>query len=355
MIVKKIFIRLSIIKIVAGLIFILSSFPIYLSADLLQTTPTGEAAKILSGESQKSPQGGNKNLTSLPDANISSNTNNISSALVNQPQNQISGELNVNSSNTPEISPNDFAHTLAQDIQKATPKGETKIIKVKEYYRVKKGDTVGKIARCYNISQKKLLQLNNLQNDLIRIGQKLFIGTRDKVIEIPHVDEREIKAEVSEFKDNLLREPANNEDESIIIGEKIAQTSLKYLGFPYKYGGESLWGMDCSAFVRRVVGFFGIELPRTSQEQFYFGERTSLDKLIPGDLVFFARGNNRNRRISHVGIYIGDSKFIHASSGAKKVVITNLNKPFYRRQYKGASRITNSLFPYLGISLESIP
>ncbi|MFH1238641.1 MAG: C40 family peptidase, partial [bacterium] len=121
--------------------------------------------------------------------------------------------------------------------------------------------------------------------------------------------------------------------------------------FPYKYGGESLWGMDCSAFVRRVLGFFDIEVPRTSREQFTFGEKTSLDKLIPGDLVFFTRGNSRNRRISHVGIYIGDNKFIHASGADKQVVISELTSPFYKQRYKGACRIINFYFPLLSPSL----
>lgn len=354
MIVKKIFTRLTIIKMVSGLIFILSFFSNHSSADSLQATHTDEAAQILGGESQKSPRDGNENLTSLPDANLSPNTSNTSSILINQPQNQISIEPNVNFSNTPEISPDDSAHTLAQDIQKATPKGETKIIKVKEYYLVKKGDNLFKIASRYKITQKELMKLNNLKKDLIIPKQKLMVGIRDKVIEIPPVDEQEIKAEVSNFKDNLLKEEASDEDVPVIIGEKIAQTSLKYLGFPYKYGGESLWGMDCSAFVRRVVGFFGIELPRTSREQFKFGERTSFDKLIPGDLVFFCRGNTRNRKISHVGIYIGENKFIHASGPDKKVVISDLNTPFYKQRYKGACRVIDLFFPLLSTSLETI-
>ncbi|MFH1239231.1 MAG: LysM peptidoglycan-binding domain-containing protein, partial [bacterium] len=256
---KKLFNAFNIIKILSGLILILCLAPDLLSATAPETTGTDKAPEILSGEPQKPPQNTGNNLVSIPEQAVNSDPNNISN--IDQLQNQTASEPDPGSSTPPQIAPDGSTNTLTDQIQKAAPRGQTKVVKIKEYYRVKRGDTVGKIAARYHISSKKLMQLNNLKTDLIIIGRKLFIGIRDKVLEIPLVDEQEIKAEVSSFKETLLKkdnlqEDTSDQDLSKIIGEKIAQTSLKYLGFPYKYGGESLWGMDCSAFVRRVLGFF---------------------------------------------------------------------------------------------------
>jgi cell wall-associated NlpC family hydrolase len=339
---------LTIIAVLWGLIFILSSLPINLSANPLPVNGTAQMVQILSGEPEKPFLPTTETVASIPDNNANSSTVSTSSTTVNQ----LPVEPKVTST-TSSITPEVFLNgSLIQEIENAKPNGQTKIIKVKEYYRVKKGDTLYKIATSYKTSEKTLMRLNRLKSDLIVIGQKLFIGTRDKIVEIPYVDEEKIKAEVESFKEQLMKEEASQEDLSTIVGEKIAQTSLNYLGFPYKYGGESLWGMDCSAFVCRVFGFFGMEVPRTSREQFRFGERTSLDKLIPGDLVFFARGNN-HKRVSHVGIYIGQNKFIHNSGADKKVVVSDLSSPYYRQRYKGACRVIDLFFPLLSSPLQT--
>lgn len=230
-------------------------------------------------------------------------------------------------------------------------RGQTKILQSKIYYKVKAGDTVQKIARKFNASVKNIMRLNNMKSDFLREGQKLFVGLREKVIEIPYIDENSIRQEVSLLKETLTTNEEKPEQSMKIISEKIVEVALKYIGFPYKYGGESLWGIDCSAFVRRVWGFFGLELPRTSKEQFLCGEKTDLSDLQPGDLVFFRRRGRKN--VSHVGIYIGDSKFVHASGSDHRVTISNLTQEYYSKYFKGARRVINFLFPDLMMDTES--
>ncbi len=120
--------------------------------------------------------------------------------------------------------------------------------------------------------------------------------------------------------------------------KEIISTAKKYLGTRYKYGGTNLKrGIDCSAFVQKVYRQHGKKLPRTSSSQASAGKHVARKDLKKGDLVFFSTSSSK--RIGHVGIFIGGSKFIHASSGAKKVTITSLNNKYYKHHYKGARRV----------------
>ncbi|MFC0267985.1 C40 family peptidase [Kushneria aurantia] len=100
-------------------------------------------------------------------------------------------------------------------------------------------------------------------------------------------------------------------------------------GTPYRYGGETSSGIDCSALVQRVYrDGFSFDLPRTTAGQVLTGRRVERDELKPGDLVFFKpyRGDR------HVGIYIGDGRFMHASS-SNGVRISELDNPYWQRHY----------------------
>ncbi|MBI5555495.1 MAG: C40 family peptidase [Elusimicrobia bacterium] len=229
-------------------------------------------------------------------------------------------------------------------------KGQTKIMKTKIYYKVKSGDNLYLIAKKFRYSEKRLMSLNGMKNDLIRSGQRLLVGFKEKVIEIPYIDENRIREEIASLKENLISVEESPVETSQAVEQKIVEVALKYLGLPYKYGGESLWGIDCSAFVRRVWGFFGLDLPRTSREQFQVGENTSIINLKPGDLVFFHKQGRKP--VAHVGIYIGDSKFVHASGFDQKVSIGDLTQNYYRQCYKGARRVINFMFPELVTATE---
>lgn len=111
------------------------------------------------------------------------------------------------------------------------------------------------------------------------------------------------------------------------------------LGVPYKLGGDNLAGMDCSAFVKRMFSLVDVALPRTAREQYDVGKRISGDELTTGDLVFF-RTKRYEQYPTHVGIYVGNGQFIHASALNKGGVrIDSPSSDFYNARFIGGSRI----------------
>ncbi len=120
---------------------------------------------------------------------------------------------------------------------------------------------------------------------------------------------------------------------------KIATLAKKKLGKRYVWGATGQRNtFDCSGFTNYVYKKNGINIPRTSINQSKFGKFVSRSNLKKGDLVFFDTSKRRKGYVNHVGIYLGNGKFIHASSAKKKVVITSLSKKFYSQRYKGARR-----------------
>lgn len=121
------------------------------------------------------------------------------------------------------------------------------------------------------------------------------------------------------------------------LGRQIVATAKQYLGVPYVYGGASPKGFDCSGLVYYVYGQYGYKLQRGAGSQ-YRTDGTPVDKsdLQPGDLVFFSDNVDP---IGHVGMYIGNGQFIHASTGKGQVIITDLDSYYYAEHYTGARRI----------------
>lgn len=117
---------------------------------------------------------------------------------------------------------------------------------------------------------------------------------------------------------------------------KIVATAKQYIGVPYVWGGSSPSGFDCSGFTRYVFNKHGVALPRTTDQQYKVGSYVSRSNLKAGDLVFLQ--NTYREGISHVGIYIGDGKMIHASS-SKGIVISDLSSSYYTKHYYGARRV----------------
>ena len=124
---------------------------------------------------------------------------------------------------------------------------------------------------------------------------------------------------------------------STSIGETIVATAKQYMGAPYVYGGMSPSGFDCSGFVNYVYKLCGYSMSRVASS-IYNNNGTYVEKanLQLGDLVFFASNSSS---IGHVGIYIGSGQFIHSSSGAGCVVISDLSSSYYLKNYVGAKRI----------------
>jgi len=118
-------------------------------------------------------------------------------------------------------------------------------------------------------------------------------------------------------------------------GSKLENTVESLLGTKYRYGGTTTKGFDCSGFVRYVFDKLGIDLPRSSREQYKIGQKVAKDELRVGDLVFF---NTNGKGVSHVGIYMGDGRFVHSSTN-KGVTYTSMSDKYYSKRYLGARRI----------------
>lgn len=122
------------------------------------------------------------------------------------------------------------------------------------------------------------------------------------------------------------------------LGAQMVSMAKQYLGVPYKYGGASPSGFDCSGLVYYILKQLGYSPSRTCSAQYKMGTYVAKEDLQPGDLVFF-QGTYKSG-ISHVGIYVGDGKFIHAPSSGKVVSYADLNSSYYVNHYYGARRLS---------------
>ncbi len=120
-------------------------------------------------------------------------------------------------------------------------------------------------------------------------------------------------------------------------GNAIVDRALSMIGTRYRYGGMSRSGTDCSGFSSQIYAAFGVRLPRTSREQSRHGTSISKSDLKAGDLVFFR--TSRSSRVNHVGIYIGNGKFVHASSSRGHVRVDGLNDGYYQNRYVAGRRV----------------
>jgi len=143
-------------------------------------------------------------------------------------------------------------------------------------------------------------------------------------------------APVQLYGSRTIKDPVP--DPNLPLGQQVADYGIEFVGVRYKWGGNSpSTGFDCSGFVTYVLRQFGISVTRTSSGQ-YKDNGAHIDKsdLVPGDLVFFS---SNGWTVTHVGIYIGDDKFVHASNSRVGVVISNLESDYYTRVWWGAKRV----------------
>ncbi len=123
-------------------------------------------------------------------------------------------------------------------------------------------------------------------------------------------------------------------------GSDIASYALQFVGVPYRYGGSSPSGFDCSGFTRYVFAHFGVTLPHGASPQLNCGVEVSRDNLQPGDLVFFHSTYATSSPASHCGIYVGNGQFVHSASGGNRgITVSNLSDSYYSRHYLTARRI----------------
>jgi peptidoglycan DL-endopeptidase LytE len=200
-------------------------------------------------------------------------------------------------------------------------------------YKVKKGDTIDKIATFFNVDREELIESNNLQ------GLKNKRLPPGRTVLVPKiVDEGE--EEIVNLTNKPIK-PWKNSDEKYML-VKVAKS---FMGAPYKYGGTTVKGLDCSAYVKKIYDIFDVQLPRSARDQFRVGSKINREELAVGDLVFF-RTKRYVKYPTHVGIYIGDGNFIHSSSGHGRigVKIDALSSDYYSNAYTGATRIKDGSF-----------
>ena len=211
-----------------------------------------------------------------------------------------------------------------------------------EPYVVKKGDNLYCISKKTGCSINEIKKMNELHSTSLKIGQIITLPKREV-----EVGEGLEEADHSEI---IVREQSENgngnENNQEILepfgkwshpGERnlFVKVVKTYLGAPYRLGGSTMKGIDCSAFVKKVYEIFDVSLPRTAREQFCIGKKVERYQLEEGDLVFFRRrGNN-----AHVGIYIGGNQFVHASSFSKEIKIDNLETPYYSQRFLRGVRV----------------
>ncbi len=115
-------------------------------------------------------------------------------------------------------------------------------------------------------------------------------------------------------------------------GQTVVALAKQHVGAPYRWGGSSPSGFDCSGLVRYVYGQVGIALPHNAAQQYRLGMPVAREDLEPGDLVFFDR-------LRHNGIYVGDGRFIHARPTGRRVAIASLDDEWYASHFVGARRL----------------
>jgi cell wall-associated NlpC family hydrolase len=120
------------------------------------------------------------------------------------------------------------------------------------------------------------------------------------------------------------------------MGAIAARTAERFVGIPYRWGGENVVdGMDCSGFVRAVYNLCGLSIPRTSRDQFKAGESVVKEALQDGDLVFFGSSEDA---INHVGIYVGNGRFVHAPRRGEEIRVTSVDESYFEKRFVGARR-----------------
>ena len=214
-----------------------------------------------------------------------------------------------------------------------------------EFYKIKKGDTIQSIAAMANCSVKELRKMNRLKSNSLRVGRRIIIPKiEEKKSDTDQADPEDAEESVSEEKlADEINEERQKQSSNSVLGKwngpdernlfiRVVKT---FLGVPYRYGGSTLKGIDCSAFVKRVYAVVDISLPRTAHEQSMLGKWVKKNQLEDGDLVFF-----RTRRINdHVGIYIGNNQFVHLSSKNREAKIDNLDEPYFQKRFVRGVRV----------------
>jgi peptidoglycan DL-endopeptidase LytE len=181
-------------------------------------------------------------------------------------------------------------------------------------YTVQPGDTLFGIAKANNVSLTRLLMINRLTGEQVQPGQVLEIPSGASVAATP--------------QRSTASAPSNR--------PSVSRTAYRFIGSRYVYGSSGPYNFDCSGFTRYVLGKQGVNLPHSAAQQARMGRFVRRTGLIPGDLVFF---NTMGRGVSHVAVYVGDNKVVHATNPHDGVVVSSLSERYWSARYVGARRV----------------
>ena len=185
---------------------------------------------------------------------------------------------------------------------------------------------------------------SNIKRELIRPTVLAIAETVPAIAEIEVLPLAQtfpvIENTFQEPEENILQESALYVTDNMSVTSKIEEDAKRLLGIKYVWGATGPYKYDCSGFTQKVYRDAGINIPRVSRDQARVGQYVSFNNLQKGDMVFFDTNKKRTGKVSHVGIYLGDGNFIHASSAAKKVVVFNFNKKtFYKKRFLWGRRV----------------
>lgn len=219
-------------------------------------------------------------------------------------------------------------------------------------YKVKKGDTLIRISKKTGVSIAELKRLNGLSKGRLKPGQIIALydngagvmpdkraAAKPSLRYTDLLNDKEYQQSLAELleQDSVGLHGQGGTDFKSDNVKTLETKAFGFLGTRYRFGGSSRNGLDCSSFVQQVFNEMEVSLPRTAREQFELGEIVRQGDMQKGDLVFFSTYASFP---SHVGIYLGDNRMIHASSRERRVVISSLDTPYYRSRFIGAKRIS---------------
>lgn len=236
-------------------------------------------------------------------------------------------------------------------------------------YTVVHGDTLYAVARRFMVGVEEIETASNLQTEMLEVGQILVIPRLPEALPatapaaavaaaVPSQTTSAISSTPPAMAVSSPSNPQNGprwmevrlkdgrrawaptggtivESGTPAPPQRIVEIARQFVGAPYRWGGETPNGADCSGFVEEVFRLGGHHLPRTADVQFQATQPVANEQMQPGDLVFFS---TYEPGPSHVGIFVGDGRFIHASS-SKGVTESRLDEDYYARRYLGARRL----------------
>jgi peptidoglycan DL-endopeptidase LytE len=221
-------------------------------------------------------------------------------------------------------------------------------------YKVKRKESLAHISKKTGVSVAELKRLNGLSSKNVKAGKVLVLREavaqaeepRPKLVKklaLRHGDlfnEKDYEQSLQELAELDPERPVDLKKSAELKVDSITElkkSAYGFLGTRYRFGGNSrATGIDCSSFVQKVFRELEVSLPRTAREQFEVGSAVAPGDLQKGDLIFFSTYASYP---SHVGIYLGDGKMIHASSAKGEVTVSDMNTDYYRSRFIGAKRL----------------